>query len=180
MKDVTYELDKKLILCEGRYYPEEEDIVQKENTYVLGTELKPDEHGVFTRRFAEIDGNICDEFDLNDTWSQQAIRESLCENLKTFYTYIPPFLTIKEGSRKSVVKLDYNTIQCGFMPKIRWPIQVKRNTLMENTIHLWKTQCIYRKHNTYMENTIHLPETQYIYRKHNKFTENTIHLRKTQ
>ena len=24
VKDVTYELDRKLILCKGRYYPEEE------------------------------------------------------------------------------------------------------------------------------------------------------------
>ena len=69
MKDVTYELDKMLILCEGRYYPEEEEVdaVQKENTYVLGTELMPDEHGVFTRRFAEIDGDTYNELDLNDT-----------------------------------------------------------------------------------------------------------------
>ena len=119
VKDVTYELDKKLILCEGRYYPEEEEVaaIQKENTYVLGTELIPDEHGVFTRRFAEIDGDIYNEFDLNDTWSQQALRESFCEILKTFCMYIPPFLPIREGSRISVIKMDNNTIHCGFMLK---------------------------------------------------------------
>ena len=55
---------------------------------------------------------------------------------------------------------------------LRWPIQVKHNTLIKNTIH-------YRKHNSFIENTIHLSKTQYIYRKHNTFTENTINLSKT-
>ena len=100
VKDVTYELDKKLILCEGRYYPEEDEVdaIQQENTYVLGTELIPDEHGVFTRQFADIDGDIYNEFDLNNTWPQQAIRESVCDILTTFCMYIPPFVTIREGS----------------------------------------------------------------------------------
>ena len=112
VKDVTYELDKRLILCEGRYYPEEEEVaaIQKENTYVLGTDLIPDEHGVFPIRFAEIDGDIYNEFDLNNTWPQQAIRESFCDILKTFCMYIPPFLTKREGSRISVIKMDNNTI----------------------------------------------------------------------
>ena len=119
VKDVTYELDKKLILCEGLYYPEEEDVdaLQKENTYVLGTELIPDEHGVFTRKVADIDGNIYNEFDLNKTWLQQAICESFCDILKTFCMYIPPVLTIRDGSRISVIKMDNNTIHCGFMLK---------------------------------------------------------------
>ena len=51
---------------------------------------------------------------------------------------------------------------------------------MENTIHLPKTQYIYRKHNTFMDNKIHLPKTQYIYRKQDTFMENTTHLPKTQ
>ena len=65
-------------------------------------------------------------------------------------------------------------------PSLRWPIQVKHNTLIENKIHLSKTQYTYQKHNTLIKNTIHLSKTQYTYRKHNTFIENTIHLSKTQ
>ena len=99
VEDVTNELNKKLILCEGQYYPEEEEVnsIQKETTYVLGTEPIPDDHRVFTRRFAEIDGDIYNEFDLNDTWPHQAIHESFCDVLQTVYMYIPAFLTIREG-----------------------------------------------------------------------------------